>query len=1105
MAIGQNDPKALRTLYEVHYLQAVRQTSILLLLACVLFSQPRAEAGRIRYEGSDSLRSTLTPNGNVIDFIGNVHFVQDSSDLYSDHATLYEARQFVRLLGNVRIRQPRQTLAADSLHFDQRTELTLAWGQVVVEDRERHVRVSGDRGIFHERDESMFMTGAPELIVDFDMERTPTIINADTIRFFAAADQVIAIGNVKIRQGSLNAESDSAEVGSGGEEITLVGNVHASQRSSDLTGKRMIIKSQEKVLQKIEVFGGGEATFRQLAQTSIDNDSLIFNESRLTADRIDFFFADDLLHLIKAQGNSYTYYTPAPEDTTSRGSNIASGDSTTLLFINSELSEVKVVTSAEGIYMNPVEFDSAGAVAKVDTIAYKADRIHFKIAERVIGLEKTAQVKQQTMTLDAHKIDYNLNTKIVFAYAEPDTIPGKYIPLTLTDRTEAITGEELVYNLNDRRGKIKKSRTKLEQAYYSSKVLRKEEEDELLVKDGTYTTCEDEVPHFHFESTNMKLVTDDKVFARPVVLYIESVPVLALPYFVFSIKKDRHSGFLPLQIGNFERGSRFVNNVGYYWAVNDYWDLKTSMDISDVGLKFNSGVRYALRYKLAGSVSASYARETVFSGINRGRRTRGQLTFAHNHTIDPTITMSGSGTFVSDKSYFTDFSTDLNERLDRQLRSQFSVSKRWESASFTAAIDQTKDLDNNAHSERLPSLRFSRPQRPIFATPAKALEKRWYHDLYLSYDNSLVNSQSKSVLTSGLATRRKYTVYDQNLRFNAPLKAGGIFTVSPSIGLRDSWYYLPYSDQADSADLVTRALHSRQSWNAAVGLSTNLYGTVAPNVFSVTGLRHVMSPSASFSYQPQINRNKEYASFTGFGGSGGESKNVNFRLANQFQLKYLKDEKEQKVTFLNYDVSASYDFVRDTRKWSDVSSTLRAPSVKNLTFQITMTHDIYNLSTGKIQWWNPYLKSISINSGYTGSFKIPIGESVATSSDELEGSAAWQTVQYTVSQRYTETRSSTRTSISHWIDFGTQFSITKNWKISYRQNYNVRGRESTEKVVELHRDLHCWEGSFTWIPDGSRQGYYFKLSVKQLPDIKFEKSESGIRDALFGGISAFQQ
>lgn len=1086
----------------------MKSARVLTILALLLLITGTVDAAKIRYVGSDQLRTSQGPDGTIFEFIGNVRFEKDSSDLYSDYAIWYEARQFVRLLGNVRIRQPHQTLAADSLHFDQKTETTRAWGNVILEDAKRHVRVTGDRAIMREAQQSMLVSGTPKLLVDFDQPRVPTIVDADTIQFFTEQEQVLARGNTRIKQGSLNAEADSAQMGSSGEEIYLYGNVHASQQNSELSGNRMKVLSQDKVLQKIEVYGKGETIFRQLAKTSFENDSLIFNESRLTADSIDFYLENDILTMIRAQGNSFTYYTPAPEDTSSRGTNVASGDSTILFFQNSELTDVKVVTSAEGTYTNPVAVDSLGNVVTVDTVVYHADRIHFDIADRVINLENSAQVKQQTITLDAHKIDYKLNTKIVYAYAKPDTIPGKFIPLKLSDRAEVIYGEELVFNLDDRRGKIKGSRTQVEQAYYSSEVLRKEEENAVLVRDGEYTTCELEDPHYHFSSDRMKIVTDDKVFARPVVLYIETVPVFALPYFAFSIKKDRHSGFLPLQFGNFERGSRFVNNVGYYWAASDYWDLRSWLDINDLGVEFNSQVRYAIRYKLAGTVSGSYTRESIFANLSRGLRTRGQLTFAHSHTIDPTVTMSGSGTFVSDASYFTDYSTDLDKRLDRQMRSQFSISKRWEWASATAAVDQTRDLDRNAHSERLPSLRFSLPQRTIFHVPKDTKDKRWYHDLYFSYDNTFLNSSSKAVRSDGSPTRRKSVILDQNLRFNAPLKALGVLTVNPSIGVRDTWYYLPYSDQADTANLSTEKILGRQSWNAAVALSTNLYGTVAPNFWGITGFRHVLTPSATINYQPEILRNAQYASFTGYGSSGARTRNVGFRLANQFQAKYKSGEAEKKLNLFNFDMSASYNLESVGRKWSDVSSSLRIPGIHNLSFQVNMTHSLYDNNTNELRWWKPVLRNISLSTDFSGSFRIPIGMPTQVESGDTTYGASGvdlRTLQYRISQRYSESRFGTSGTISNWIDFSFQVPITKNWSMSYRQNYNIRERESTEKAIELHRDLHCWEGMFTWIPSGSRQGYYFRINVKSLPDIKFEKSESGIRDALFGGISAIPQ
>ena len=105
-------------------------------------------------------------------------------------------------------------------------------------------------------------------------------------------------------------------------------------------------------------------------------------------------------------------------------------------------------------------------------------------------------------------------------------------------------------------------------------------------------------------------------------------------------------------------------------------------------------------------------------------------------------------------------------------------------------------------------------------------------------------------------------------------------------------------------------------------------------------------------------------------------------------------------------------------------------------------------------------------------------------------------VRFGISQRYTETRG-VASSISHWISFNVAFSLSKSWSISYSQNYNIRGKETTDKSIEIHRDLHCWEGRFTWNPEGSREGFYFRLNVKLMPEVKLEKSESSIRDALF--------
>jgi len=62
-------------------------------------------------------------------------------------------------------------------------------------------------------------------------------------------------------------------------------------------------------------------------------------------------------------------------------------------------------------------------------------------------------------------------------------------------------------------------------------------------------------------------------------------------------------------------------------------------------------------------------------------------------------------------------------------------------------------------------------------------------------------------------------------------------------------------------------------------------------------------------------------------------------------------------------------------------------------------------------------------------------------------------------------------------------------------NYDLAGHGVTNQSYTFYRDLHCWEGQFEWVPGGGRQGYYFKINVKAIPDIKIEKSESGLRGA----------
>ena len=51
----------------------------------------------------------------------------------------------------------------------------------------------------------------------------------------------------------------------------------------------------------------------------------------------------------------------------------------------------------------------------------------------------------------------------------------------------------------------------------------------FFIKNSTYTTCDLDTAHFHFESEKMKIIQNDVVIARPIILHIGQIPILGIP------------------------------------------------------------------------------------------------------------------------------------------------------------------------------------------------------------------------------------------------------------------------------------------------------------------------------------------------------------------------------------------------------------------------------------------------------------------------------------------------------------------------------------------------------------------------------------------------
>lgn len=1096
--------------------------------------------------------------GNVYVAHGHVHFTQGASELWADSAIYFESTREIRLFGSVRVEDTLETLAADTVYYEDRTDLARAFGNVRYHRARGDLRAAARTGTYERAIRRAMLYDQATMTIRADDPDARIAASADTLVFYSAADSGEARGNVEIRQkdGTATAGRASFLTTDAHDRVVLTGQPEGKFHASEVTGDTLDLRIEARELQSLVARGSARATFRETASGGERQ-----TESQLESDAMNMYFSGGALSSLVAVGEAKSHYVPAwgrPGE-----ENDASGDTVKIAFADSVVDRVQVIGGAQGKYFSP---QLEGGEVRIDTIDYASDYIDYHVSDAWIRLWSNADITYGSVNLTSGQVVYQTEEAILRAYSLKDTLlspPADYHPATadttgtarpadsltrradsiatalggrperkpprrgggpdqlpiLRDGAQEVDGERLVYDIKTKRGRIIQSATHTEEGYYRGQDLRKEDDQVFYVEGGHYTTCEDPEPHFEFTGSRMKIKKDDRVVTRPVVLRIEGLPVLWVPYYVFSIKKERHSGMLPLRFGNFERGKRFVRNLGYYFSVSDYWDVTPSLDIIEGdGLLWHLAASYALRYKLSGQMSGSYGRHLRVTSLGEQLSERWNFQFNHTQQLGTSATLSGSGNFVSDNSFYQDFTSDPQDRLNRSLRSQINLSKRWSGASAVVALDDSRNLDNDSRTSSLPRVSFSVPQRQIFVPRklkgGRTEEARWYHNFRVGYSNSGQNLMSRS--GGSISTDRHFTTLDHRVNLGWQTRLWDAVSLTPNVNLQETWYYI-FEPKGDTLPPGVEGgkTYRRAAGSAGVSAQTNLYGLFPVNRGALVGFRHVFTPSIGFSYSPAVVKNDAVRSYTfQGGGSPRQSASMSLSLSNLFQMKTKSGDKERRWELLNVTTSTAYDFEAVTRKFSDIRTSIRSGITRNPDISLDMVHTPYDPVTGEIDY-TPRLQSISASlrfnlsgggggqaPGYAAEgggiaqtgLGAPTTEPVAAT-----GRRGWS---MSASYRFSESRffqpdGTSRKTITHWLGPSFQIDPSPNWHVQSTFNYDIKAREMNDWTIRVHRDLHCWEADFSWVPAGPRSGYYFRINVKALPDVKFEKSESGLRDALF--------
>ncbi len=591
--------------------------------------------------------------------------------------------------------------------------------------------------------------------------------------------------------------------------------------------------------------------------------------------------------------------------------------------------------------------DTTRSQSAIDTVVTysAADSIVYSIANREMFLYKKGNMKYRDFKLDAGQIGINWTTAILNAEGVKDTADKIIEKPVFTEAGETYDGSHVAYDFKSQKGRITLANTDIDNSYYHGKLIKKYAKNAMYIENGRFTTCDNTPPDYYFQSSKMKLVINKTIIAEPIIMYVDGVPVFAIPFGVFPAKSGRRSGIITPSFGETANAGRYLSHLGYFWAINDYSDLTTTLDwYTRGGYDVRSGLRYALRYYFNGSLYGAYSYRYNGEPGDPGRTVQKNwdLQFTHDQTIDPS-TRIVANVSMSSSNYFRTTSIDYGQILQQNLVSDVTLFKTWEGSgnSFSINIHRDQNLGTGSISSSLPNLTLSHSQSYPFRSAAhenaSPNQLAWYELIGYSYNGQFLNNSSKIVdTTNHTVTKTSSYGAQHSISISAAPKAG-YFTISPFMSVTDKMYGVRtvYGDvpNAEGEDSVfTRPQHGFYNvgyFNTGVSASTRLFGLVAPHMFGIAAFRHTFQPSLTFSYQPDFSQpfwryyghydsldgqsvKYDYYSSSAFGGApAGTFAGLQLSINNNFEMKTMPSDTsqvEKKYQLLNLGLGLSYNF-----------------------------------------------------------------------------------------------------------------------------------------------------------------------------------------------------
>jgi LPS-assembly protein len=239
-------------------------------------------------------------------------------------------------------------------------------------------------------------------------------------------------------------------------------------------------------------------------------------------------------------------------------------------------------------------------------------------------------------------------------------------------------------------------------------------DDQALVSNGTYSTCDAPDPDWYLKSSTLRLDQGRDVGqAGKTIIYFKGVPILGSPALSFSLSGARRSGWLPPTVGFGSKGSAEVM-VPYYFNIAPNRDLTVyPREIFARGFQLGATGRY-----LGQTDQGPYNGEThleflpndrLYKPDNKdGSHNRWWIDTLHNQVLAPGWSFGWNAHAASDDQYPSDFSRTVAASAERQLIRDLHTNYGTQYWNLNVDVQSWQVLQDPGAAQN-PSLYISRP------------------------------------------------------------------------------------------------------------------------------------------------------------------------------------------------------------------------------------------------------------------------------------------------------------------------------------------------------------------------------------------------------------